>query len=75
MNQQSKDARTRLRKATRTEFERMVYEAMLTPTQDNIVRLHIAQGVTVGCIAMRMNMSEACIRKHLCEAYEKVAKV
>jgi DNA-binding NarL/FixJ family response regulator len=75
MNQKSKNARTKLRKATRTEFEKLVYEAMLTPVQESIIRLHIAQGVAVGYIAMRMSMSEACVRKHLCEAYEKVAKV
>ncbi len=75
MNQSSKNARIKLRKATRAEFERLVYEAMLTPVQEQIVRLHIAQGISVAYIAMRLSMSDACVRKHLVEVYEKVAKV
>lgn len=75
MNQQSKDARMRLKKATRAEFERLVYEAMLTPTQEHIVRLHVAQSVSIACIAIRLSMSDSCVRKRLGEVYEKVAKV
>lgn len=75
MNQSSKNVRFKLRKATRVEFERLVYEAMLTPLQEQIIRLHIAQGISVAYIAMRLSMSDACVRKHLTEAYEKVAKV
>lgn len=75
MNQSSKDARLKLRKATRTEFERLVYEAMLTPIQEHIIRLHVAQGISIACIATRLAMSDACVRKRLCESYEKIAKV
>ena len=75
MNRQSKEARMRLRMSTRAEFERLVYEAMLTPTQEKIIRLHIAEGVPVTYISMRLSVSEACIRKNLAEVYEKVAKV
>jgi DNA-binding NarL/FixJ family response regulator len=75
LNRQSKEARTRLRMSTRAEFERLVYEAMLTPTQEKIIRLHIAEGVPVTYISTRLAVSEACVRKHLCEVYEKVAKV
>lgn len=74
MNQSSKDARLKLRKATRTEFERLVYEAMLTPVQEKIVRLHIAQGKSITFVSMRLSMSDACVRKHLVEVYEKVSK-
>ena len=75
MNQASKDARTRLKKSTRREFESLVYEAMLTPVHERILRLHITEGVSVPIIAMRMRMSDTTVRNYLCEAYEKVAKV
>lgn len=75
MNQETKDARKRLKEATRAEFERLLYEAMLTPSQDRAVRLHIAEDVSVAIIAMRLSCSEAAVRKRLTEAYEKVAKV
>lgn len=75
MNQQSKNARTRLKKSTRKEFETLVYEAMLTPIQERIVRLHIAEGVGVPIIAMRLSVSDTTVRNYLSEAYEKVAKI
>lgn len=46
MNQRSRDARQRLKEATREEFERLIYEAMLNPSQEKILRLHIAQDVS-----------------------------
>lgn len=75
MNQSSKNARTRLKKSTRKEFESLVYEAMLTPIQERIVRLHIAEGVGIPIIAMRLSVSDTTVRNYLTEAYEKVAKV
>jgi len=75
MNQRSRDARQRLKDATREEFERIMYEALLTPSQDKIVRLHIVQDVSVCGIAERLCCSETTVRKRLSSAYEKVAKV
>lgn len=75
MNQLTKNARTRLKKSTRKEFETLVYEAMLTPAQEEVLRLHIANGVSVPIIAMRLSISETCVRNYLSEAYEKVAKI
>ena len=75
MNQASKDARTRLKKSTRKEFESLVYEAMLTPMQEKILRLHIVDRVNIPVIAMRMAMSETTVRNYLSESYEKVAKI
>jgi DNA-binding NarL/FixJ family response regulator len=75
MNQQSKEARARLRMATRAEFESLVYEALLTPRQEKIVRLHIAEKIPVTYIAERLCMSEGTVRRELQEVYEKVAKL
>ena len=75
MNQSSKNARTRLKKSTRKEFEKLVYEAMLTPIQARVLQLHIAEGVGVPIIAMRLSVSDTTVRNYLSEAYEKVAKV
>lgn len=75
MNQKSKEARTRLKMSTRTEFEKIVYESMLTPLQDRILRLHIAEGVPISIIAMRLALSDAAVRNQLAMIYEKVAKI
>lgn len=75
MNQSSKNARTRLKKSTRKEFESLVYEAMLTPIQERVLRLHIAEGVGVPIIAMRLSVSDTTVRNYLSDAYEKVAKI
>lgn len=75
MNQQSKEARERLKLATRAEFEHLVYEAMLTPWCEKVLRLHIAECMPVANLAMRFCCSETLIRKQLCAAYKKVAKV
>lgn len=75
MNQQSKDARQKLKKATRAEFESLVYEALLTPFQRNVIRLYICEGLTVLQIAMRLQYSEAGIRRSLSQIYEKVSKI
>ena len=75
INPQSKAARDRLKMATRTEFEHLVYEAMLQPWCEKIVRLHIGEGVSVALLAERFSCSETLIRKHLATAYEKISKV
>ena len=48
MNPKSKQTRERLKMATRAEFEHLVYEAMLTPWCEKILRLHIGEGVSEG---------------------------
>ena len=75
MNSASKEARLRLKMSTRAEFERLIFEAMLTPMDEHIIRLHIVDGLSVAYISMRMAISEACVRKHLNAIDEKVAKV
>ena len=70
-----REARERLRKSTRTEFESLVYDAMLTPMQENILRIHICKGLSIGAIAERLGYSDSGIRKILNKVYEKVAKL
>lgn len=52
-----------------------MYEALLTPIQDKIIRLHIVEDIPVCYVAERLSCSEARIRKKLTEIYQKVAKV
>ena len=75
MKPESKEARERLKMATRAEFERLVYEAMLTPWCEKILRLYICEGISVCLLAQRFVCSETLIRKHLATAYAKVAKL
>lgn len=75
MNQKSKEARNRLKMSTRKEFEMLIYESMLTPMQEKILRLHIAEGVSISIIAMRLALSDAAVRNQLAMIYEKVAKI
>lgn len=75
MNQSSKDARMKLKKATRTEFDKLIYESLLTPFQEKIIRLHIAEGVPISIVAMRLAISDAAVRNQLSLIYEKVAKI
>jgi hypothetical protein len=75
MEVESKHARNRLKMATRTEFDYLIYEAMLTPWCEKILRLHISEGVSVCGLAERFSCSETLIRKHLAIAYKKVAKL
>lgn len=70
-----REARERLRKSTRAEFESLVYDAMLTPMQENILRIHICKGLNIGAIAERLGYSDSGIRKILNKVYEKVAKL
>ena len=75
MNQETKAARQKLRSATRAEFESVVYDAMLTPMQEKVLRFHICNGVSIQGIAERLGYSDSGIRKMLLRAYEKIAKV
>lgn len=75
MNPSSKKAREKLKMATRAEFEYLLYEAMLTPICEKIVRLHISEGMSVINLTQRFACSETFVRKNLSLAYEKIAKV
>ena len=75
LNDKLKMARQRLREATRKEFEMLLYEAMLTPLQEEILVFHIVKGIGLRQIAERKGYSESGVRKILNQSYEKVAKV
>ena len=75
MDAKLKMTRQRLRKATRKEFEMLVYDAMLTPTQEEILVFHIVKGIGLQQIAERKGYSESGIRKILTQCYEKIAKL
>ena len=70
-----REARERLKKSTRAEFDALVYDAMLTPMQENVLHLHIGKNMAIGSIAERIGYSDSGIRKILNQAYEKVAKL
>lgn len=75
MRPELKEARDKLRKATRNEFESMVYDAMLTPLQEEILRFHFCEGISIGRLAERVGYSDSGVRKLLNQVYEKVSKL
>ena len=70
-----KSARQILKSATRAEYDRLIHNANLTPTQIKILRLHFVQEFSICQIALRLNCCESCVRKRLAEIYDKVAKL
>lgn len=70
-----KEARERLKKSTRAEFETLVYNAMLTSMQEDVMRFHICKGIEIPRIAERIGYSDSGVRKILNQAYEKIAKL
>lgn len=68
-------ARDRLKKSTRVEFEKLVYDAMLTPLQEEVLRFYICKDIDIVRIAERIGYSDSGIRKILNQCYEKVAKL
>lgn len=65
MKPELREVRARLKQSTRTEFEKIIYDAMLTPQQEHIIRLHICEGVSICGIAERLGYSYSGIRKAL----------
>ena len=66
-------ARKRLKEATRTEYEHLIYAAKLTPRQEKIVNFYIVHDFSVCKIALKLSCCEATVRKELARAYDKVA--
>ena len=75
MRPELKEVRERLKKATRVEFESMIYDAMLTPLQENVLRFYICKGIEIKRISERIGYSDSGVRKILNQAYLKVAKL
>lgn len=74
MNKYSKSARKFLKECTREEFEEAIYNAKLTPLQEEIIREHILLDKTVCAIALAKNISESCIKKNLQCTYMKLTR-
>lgn len=73
MTPKRKLARQRLKDSTRTEYENLIYEAKLTPNQEEIINLHILRDYSICKIALSLSCSESAVRKALSAVYEKVA--
>ena len=73
MKRSRKLARQRLKDATRTEYNALIQEANLTPTQRKILDIHICNGGSISKTAMELFCCEATVRKHLARVYDKIA--
>lgn len=74
MNKYSKSARKFLKECTREEFEKAIYNAKLTPFQEEVIRLHILDCKSVVAISLKLIVSESCVKKALSETYLKLSK-
>lgn len=74
MDAARKTAREKLKQATKSEFEQLISDANLTPTQEKIVRLHFVKDWTICKIALTLACCESTIRKNLTAAYDKMTK-
>ena len=72
MNQDSKHARNRLKSATRQEFDKLIYDAMLTPLQEKIIRLYICDDLSINAISERFGYSYSGIHKLINRIYNAV---
>ena len=70
-----KSARQLLKTATHKEYDTLIYNARLTPTQIKIIDLHFAQEFSICSIAEQLNCCESYVRKSLATIYDKVAKL
>lgn len=70
-----KAARSYLKEATRSEYNEIVYEAKLTPEQEEILLRHILNAETLVKISLGLHCSIANVKKQLHEAYMKISKV
>jgi len=75
MNPECKSARLRLKQSTRSEYNALVYEAKLTPEQEEILNRHILRSETIVKIADALHCSEFHVKKSLQKSYIKVSKV
>ena len=66
-------ARTRLKTATRAQYEALIQAANLTLAQRKILEMYICNGSSISKVAMELFCCEATVRKHLARAYDKVA--
>lgn len=75
MDAARKTARERLKQATKSEFEKLIADANLTPSQEKIARLHFSKDWTICKIALTLACCDSAVRKHLSIIYDKIAKM
>ena len=74
MNIYSKAARRYLKECTRNEFERALYNAKLTPFQEEVIRAHILDDKSIVAISLELHCSEATIKRALQSVYLKFCR-
>jgi len=75
MDEKRKKARTKLKSATRKEFENLIFEAMLTEMQEKILRLYITHQKSICAISQELSFSETYTRRQLAQAYDRIARI
>ena len=75
MKDSRKNARQRLKHATKSEFETLIENANLTPLQEKILRLHLVKDYSVCKVALSLSCCDSTVRKILSAVYDKVAKL
>lgn len=75
MDESSKAARKHIKAATRSEYNSIVYEAKLTPEQEEILNRHILRSETIVKIADVMHCSEFHVKESLRKIYIRISKV
>ena len=71
MTEQHKQARDLLKRAKRSEFEKILTEAKVPPIYEEVARLHIVEGLTLYQVAARLNISERTARKYMAVVYDR----
>ena len=75
MKAERKAARQKLKQAVKSEFEKIIENAQLTPTQEKVVRFSIVKDFSVCQIAILLSCGESTVRKHLAKSFDKIAKL
>lgn len=75
MKESHKEVRKRLKRATLTEYKKLVMEAKLTPLQTAVLKYHIIEDKTVIETSEKLNCSERTVAGILQQSYDKLSKV
>lgn len=68
-------ARRFLRDCSLSQYNEIVTEAKITPTDKKMLDAYILKGTPEYRIAMDMGLSANCVQKHLCDCYKHVFKL
>jgi phosphoserine phosphatase len=74
MKYNRKAARTFLKRAIRTEYNSAVYEAKLTPEQEEILNRHIIKDETLVKISLALHCPVSHIKEQLSNSYDSIYK-